>query len=467
MRTRTLGNRLLEYAGLDGSERRSRGACNLLDNVGLIIVAPVDQRAKSGDHLDHRNVKILSEGVGRQHGVGHRCVRDELVRSCLIRQINAGLQAKVVDVLELGKVLFADLLDHFHQRHVAGILDRFSCRQPSVAVSRVALDLKAVDHLIAVAVILIAVAHGACIEAHRNGKGLGCRAGLIVIADTEVSPQRIEVTRLVLLGHRQKIRVGEVAVLGLVVFIELGHAPQRRQIGRVIEVKKWRSRHRQHFSVITIHDNAGRVVGAESFPVLILEGVIEPRQTLLDNTLYIGVQRKDQVVAVLGLDHCLLHVEAFVEVAVLSSDDAVERIIVVLFKAARSDVARTREAQHVAGQIPMGIETLVAAFKPDALDIIIFSLRRRDLLFFLLCYSRCHLFQIGLAVLIREILQRNIILGGRMVGDIFLDAVSVDAKALQRIERRLQIYVLLQDLFGIHDDVVNQLAVRQDCAFTI
>ena len=49
-----------------------------------------------------------------------------------------------------------------------------------------------------------------------------------------------------------------------------------------------------------------------------------------------------------------------------------------------------------------------------------------------------------------------------MVGDIFLDAVSIDAEALKRVKCGFQIYILLEDLLGIYDDVIDKLAVREN-----
>ena len=54
-----------------------------------------------------------------------------------------------------------------------------------------------------------------------------------------------------------------------------------------------------------------------------------------------------------------------------------------------------------------------------------------------------------------------------MIGDVFLDAVSIDAEALKRVERGLQIYILLEDLLGIYNDVIDQLAVREHCTLAV
>ena len=54
-----------------------------------------------------------------------------------------------------------------------------------------------------------------------------------------------------------------------------------------------------------------------------------------------------------------------------------------------------------------------------------------------------------------------------MVGNVFFNTVSVDAEALQRVKRGFQIYILLQDLLGIYDDIINKLAVRKNRPLTV
>ena len=54
-----------------------------------------------------------------------------------------------------------------------------------------------------------------------------------------------------------------------------------------------------------------------------------------------------------------------------------------------------------------------------------------------------------------------------MIGNIFLDAVSIDAEALKRVKCGFQIYILLEDLLGIYDDVIDKLAVRENRALTV
>ena len=178
----------------------------------------------------------------------------------------------------------------------------------------------------------------------------------------------------------------------------------------MIEVKKRRACHCQHFTAVAVHHDTGCVVGAESFPVLVLKCSVKLIQGLLHDTLYIGVERKDEVIAVLGFDHRLFHIEAFVEISVLSSDDAVERIIIVFFQAACADISRTRESQNVAREVRMRVKALVAALEPDSLDIVIDPLGRGDLIFLLFGDPGRHFFQVRFAVLVGEILQRDIIL---------------------------------------------------------
>ena len=163
----------------------------------LIVIAAVDQRAEPRHQLDHGHVKILTERVGRKHGIRHIGIRYELIRARLVRKVDARLETEVEDILELGKVFLPDQFGHLHKTDVAGVLDCFADRQVTVTVNIVALDLKAVDHQVAAAVERHIGIDGSCLQPGCDRKRLGCGTGLIVIADAEISPQRIEIARFV------------------------------------------------------------------------------------------------------------------------------------------------------------------------------------------------------------------------------------------------------------------------------
>ena len=190
-------------------------------------------------------------------------------------------------------------------------------------------------------------------------------------------------------------------------------------------------------------------------------------QVFLYNALNIGVESQDEIVSVFCLDQSLLHIQGLVQIAVFSSDNAVERVVIVFLQASRSHIPRSRETDDIAGQVRVGVDPGISALKPDSLDIVVFALRRIDLFFALQLYPVGDFILESLPVLVGQVFHSNIILGGRMVRDIFPDPAPVDPQSLQGIKRRLQIRVLFQDLLGVDDHVIDELAVRQHSALAV
>ena len=54
-----------------------------------------------------------------------------------------------------------------------------------------------------------------------------------------------------------------------------------------------------------------------------------------------------------------------------------------------------------------------------------------------------------------------------MICDVLLDAVPVDSQAFQRVQGGVQVDIFLQDQLGIHDHVINELAVGQDGSLAV
>ena len=95
------------------------------------------------------------------------------------------------------------------------------------------------------------------------------------------------------------------------------------QIRGVIEVKKGSAAHCQDLAGIDVHDDTADVVATESLVLLASVFVIVLVQVFLHDALNVRVQCKNEVVAVLRLDHGLFHIERVVQISVFSSDRTV------------------------------------------------------------------------------------------------------------------------------------------------
>ena len=330
-----------------------------------------------------------------------------------------------------------------------------------------ALDLESVYIFETVAVKCLIFVDGSRLKTCGHSERLGRGSRFKILTDAEIAPKSVEVSGLIFIRHDEQVRVSQITVRGLVVGVQLGHSLEGSQVRRLIEVKKGSARHREDLSAVDVHDNTGRVVAPVSrmFEVVVL--VLVLLQILLDDTLNIGVQGQNEIISVFCLDQGPLHTQGLVQIAVFSSDDAVERVVIILLQAPCSHISGSRKADDIAGQVPMGIDPGVSALKPDPLDIVISSLGRIDLIFLFLLDPGGDLIQIILPVLVGQVLKRYIILRRRMVRYIFPDPAPVDPQSFQGIKRRLQISVLFQDLLGVDDHVIDKLAVRQHSALAI
>ena len=330
-----------------------------------------------------------------------------------------------------------------------------------------AFDLEAVDHQIAAAEIHIIRFHRSGVKSHSDRERLRCGSRLIVITDTEVSPQSVQISGLILFRHQQYVLVGEIGVRRRVVSVQLGHTPQGRQVRRMIQVKKGRASHRQDLAAVDVHDNAADIIAAKPLVFEASVFIVVLLQILLDNTLNVRVQSEDKVVAVLSLDHGLFDIERVVKITVPSSDRSVESVVVILLKAAGTDIAGPRKTEDVARQLVMRIDPRIAALEPDAFYIAVYSLRGGNIRLLFRFNTFLNFFEVILPVLIAEILERNIVLRGGVIRNILPDPASVNAQFLQSVQSRLHIDILLQDRLRVHDHVIYQLAVSKHCSVAV
>ena len=86
----------------------------------LVIAAPVDQGAETGDHLDHRAFKVLTKRIGGEVDIRHlvRCIQ-KLIRPRFSGEVDIGLKAEVKYILIFAEDIRADLFRLLHERHVA------------------------------------------------------------------------------------------------------------------------------------------------------------------------------------------------------------------------------------------------------------------------------------------------------------------------------------------------------------
>ena len=102
------GNGLLQHSGFDILYGSAVCRSDLVHNMRLIIIAPVDQGAKACDHLDHGSIKALSEGIGRQFRYSERIfIIDHGHCARLTRQINVCLQSEAKEMLIINKLIFS------------------------------------------------------------------------------------------------------------------------------------------------------------------------------------------------------------------------------------------------------------------------------------------------------------------------------------------------------------------------
>ena len=140
--TGRLGGSCPEKLRLHILNNRSGCIQDLLHNVRTVIGAAVQKTCIGRCHLDHCNVKVLAERIGRQCGFAQRVRRvNQCGGICLCRQVNAGLLSESEDVLVFYKVLGSLRECCIHQVYVAGLHQCMLRIQCSVSVMVVAADL--------------------------------------------------------------------------------------------------------------------------------------------------------------------------------------------------------------------------------------------------------------------------------------------------------------------------------------
>ena len=153
-----------------------RSACtgDTVDNVGLIVIAAVDQRAVTRSHLDHGRLKVLAEGVTGQVDLCHIINRIEIaVRARLTGKVDICLESEIEYVLILAEKLGADLECLLHQSNVAGALNGAADIKKTVAFQVRAVDPGAVHLKCAVALELVSFLQCPGLKTHGRGKRLG------------------------------------------------------------------------------------------------------------------------------------------------------------------------------------------------------------------------------------------------------------------------------------------------------
>ena len=271
----------------------------------LIIIAAVNQRAESCCNLNHGHIKVLSERVRRKVRDSHvlRTVY-QAVGFRLVCQINICLEAKPENILKMAEGLLAHRKSLLHQSNVAGAFDRLPDCQNAVTVCIVTFDRLSTFRNGQRSLTKVCLIRPECtaLEAGPCRKRLCNRTRFVVIRNAEVLPESIEILRLLLVRQRIHILLGEIVVLhrGVVVLeIEFCHSDERVRIVRIIQVEPGITRHREHISVVRIHDNDTDIAGAVSCTHIILVRIVELLEIFLTDALNVRIQGQNEIVPAL------------------------------------------------------------------------------------------------------------------------------------------------------------------------
>ena len=111
-----------------------------------VIGTPIDDTAKCGSHLNHGNVKVLSEGIGSQSGLSQGIRRiNQRGGIRLSRKVNGGFISKAEYMLVLYKSFRPLCKGSIHHINVTGLHQSLLRIQSSMTVSLMTTDVPGVD----------------------------------------------------------------------------------------------------------------------------------------------------------------------------------------------------------------------------------------------------------------------------------------------------------------------------------
>ena len=454
---------------------------NLLHHMWLVVAATVDDAAVRSRHLNHGDVKVLAEGVGREGRTSHVfCIVHEVRGVGLCRQIDAGILTEAEDMLVLHEVLGTFIERGIHKVYVTGLREPHRGIEHAVTVSVMTADTPGMDTVVQLDVALTVEGRVRCdgllLQCTGDRDALRYRTRLIGIGYRDVSPHLVpcdltaigqDVLGRIVLRHLILCDCGGIRILSTIhadgllaaelheILIGIDRAVQRT---RIVQVKLIGGAHREHLAGIRIHDDRRRHLRAHIFCLPLVE-------VLLQRHLNIRIDGRHDGITVGRLLQYGLQLRIAVEVAVLPAIDAHQSIVVVLLDATGSAGAvGTREADDVAGEGIVRIGTLVLILEPDALDaclratadirgILLLHIRFPGR--FLVVAQSLRILHIGLVGLFAEQLSK--------LGLIIFEAGD------ERLNRRIHITLILTgvDDTRVDDQVIYLLAGRQHRAVPV
>ena len=322
---------------------------DLVDEIGRVQIAAVDAGRLRRDERDGRDVAVLAEGVAREVELGHVLRRGEDAGG-LAAEVDAGLLHQAEGLHIVIVFLRPDLQTVGDEGWVAGVGDRLDEGLLAVAVVVRAADRRAHDVDGAGAVDCRALVDDALLERGGQRQDLERRTGLIGIVERLVAP----------LAQLHLAERGG-AVLD-------GGAQTRVLHGRrVVEVIVRIGCHGEDAAGLGVHDDAGGAV----FRVELVEHLLD---AFFKVVLHGGVEREDEVAAVLGGVVLLVLIEQVVARVVARGDDetglALELVLILRFQPVKTGVVRADEADHLRGERPVWVIALGVGAEVDALDAV-------------------------------------------------------------------------------------------------
>ena len=448
---------------------------DLLHHMRLIVAAAVDDAAVGCRHLNHGDVIVLAEGVGREGRTSHVfCIVHEVCGVGLRRQVDAGRLTEAEDMLVLHEILGAFIERGVHEVNVTGLRETHRGIEHAVTVPVMTADTPGMDTVVQLDVALAVEGRVRCdgllLQCPGEGDALRDRTRLIGIGHRDISPYLVPgdlpaigqdfigriVLRDLILRDRGGVRIltaiyadGLLAAELHEILIGINRAVQRT---RIVQVELIGGAHREHLTGVRIHDDRRRHLRAHIFCLPLVE-------VLLERHLNIRIDGRHDGITIGRLLQYGLQLRIAVEVTILPAVDAHQGIVIVLLDAAGSAGAvGTREADDVAGEGIIRIGTLVLILEPDALDARlratagirgILLLHIRFPAGFLVVAQPLRILHIGLVGLFAEQLPKLGLVVFK-IGD-------------ERLNRRIHVTLILTrvDDTRVDDQVIHLLAGRQ------
>ena len=180
------GNRYED--GIDLLHDVSAAVHNFLHDMGLIIVAAVQERTIGRCELQHRHVETLSERTGGDFDVTEPFfIIDQSARIRFARMVDAGFLSEIENLLVAAEGLRPDLLSDLDKADVAGTAQSFHRRQRSAGGIHVAVNAVVADGDITGPVLInIVPVNNTFFDSGCERQGFCSRAGLVGAADAVI-----------------------------------------------------------------------------------------------------------------------------------------------------------------------------------------------------------------------------------------------------------------------------------------